>query len=150
MSWCLIVWQLSIPNANGHAYSYPLPTLWRWGLNLDINDIERVHTSQCSRKLWFRHYYQWIFLQVALLLWVLEVHINGMTGITIQFTESKIKKSWFDTNVGLLLYLHVNPFQPSPISLLSVHLNGIRNVGIYFNVPKTMNFILISAVYGYF
>jgi hypothetical protein len=42
LSWCLIDWQLSIPNVNGHAYSYPLPTLWRWGLNLDLNDIERV------------------------------------------------------------------------------------------------------------
>ena len=36
-----------IPNVNGHAYSYPLPSLWRWGLNLDLNDMERdiIHLS---------------------------------------------------------------------------------------------------------
>ena len=42
LSWCLIDWQLSVPNVNGHAYSYPLPRLWRWGLNLDLNSIQRV------------------------------------------------------------------------------------------------------------
>ena len=36
---CVIDWQLFIPNVNGHAYSYPLPPLWRWGLNLDLNGI---------------------------------------------------------------------------------------------------------------
>ena len=39
---CLIDWQLSIPNVIGHAYFYPLPPLWRWGFNLDLNGIERV------------------------------------------------------------------------------------------------------------
>ena len=97
---------------------------------------ESHYSSQCSRKLWSRHYYQWIFLQVALPLWVLEVHINGITGVAIHITESKIKKSWFDTNVGFLLHLHVTPFQPSPMSLLSAHLNGIGNVAIHLNVPK--------------
>ena len=29
-------------NVNGHAYSYPLPTLCLQGLNLDLNDIERI------------------------------------------------------------------------------------------------------------
>jgi hypothetical protein len=42
LSWHLINWQLSVLNVNGHAYSYPLPPLWRWGLNLDLNSIERV------------------------------------------------------------------------------------------------------------
>ena len=42
LSWCVIDWQLSIPNDNGNAYSYPLHPLWRWGLNLDLNDIKRV------------------------------------------------------------------------------------------------------------
>ena len=41
-SWCLIDWQLSIPKVSGHAYSYSLPPLWRCGLNLDLNGIERV------------------------------------------------------------------------------------------------------------
>ena len=27
---------------NGHAYSYPLPPLWRWGLNLELNGIKKV------------------------------------------------------------------------------------------------------------
>ena len=31
-----------IPNVNGQAHSYPLPPLWRWGFNLDLNGIERV------------------------------------------------------------------------------------------------------------
>ena len=86
---------------------------------------ESRYLSQCSRELWFRHYYQWIFLKVLLALWVLEVHINGFKGITIHITESKIKKTWFDTNVDLLLLLllllHVTPFQFSPIWLLRVH-----------------------------
>ena len=38
----LIDWQLSNPNVNGHAYSHPLPPLWQWGLNLDLNGIEGV------------------------------------------------------------------------------------------------------------
>ena len=42
LSWCLTDWTLSISNVNGDAYSYPLPPLWWWGLNLDLNDIERV------------------------------------------------------------------------------------------------------------
>ena len=42
LSWCVIDWHLSILNVNGHAYSYPLPPLWRWGLNLDLKGIERV------------------------------------------------------------------------------------------------------------
>ena len=69
-------------------------------------------------------------------LWVLEVHINKITGITIHVTESKIKKSSLDTNVGLLLFLHVTPFQPSPKLLLRVHLN----VTIHLNVLKNYAF----------
>ena len=33
-------------------------------------------------------------------------------------------------------FLHVTPFQPSPMSLLRAHLNGIGNVTIHLNVPK--------------
>ena len=39
---CLIDWQLSIPNVNGHASLCPLPPLGLWGLNLHLNGIERV------------------------------------------------------------------------------------------------------------
>jgi hypothetical protein len=42
LSWRLIDWQLSVLNVNGHPYLYPLPPLWQWGLNLDLNGIERV------------------------------------------------------------------------------------------------------------
>ena len=42
LSWRVIDWQLSIPNVNGHAYSYPLPPQWWWRLNLDLNGIEGV------------------------------------------------------------------------------------------------------------
>ena len=42
LSWCVIDWQLSVPNVNWYAYSYPLPPLWRWRLNFDLNGIERV------------------------------------------------------------------------------------------------------------
>jgi hypothetical protein len=101
---------------------------------------ESHYSTQCSQKLWFRHYYQWIFLQVALPLWMLEVHINGIMDVTIHITESKIKKSWFDTNVGLLLFLRVTPFQPSPKSLLGVHLNGIGNITIHLNVLDNYEF----------
>jgi hypothetical protein len=59
LSWYLIDWQLSIPIVNGHAYSYALPTLWRWGHKLGFKrHRESRYSSQCFRKLWFRHYYQ--------------------------------------------------------------------------------------------
>ena len=97
------------------------------------------HSSQCSRKRWFQQYYQRIFLQVSLPLWMLEVHINGITSVTIHI-ESKIQKSWLGTNVDLLLFLHVTPFQPSPMLLLRVHLNGIGNVTIHLSVQKNDEF----------
>ena len=105
---------------------------------LEFKRQESRYSSQCSRKLWFRHYYQWIFLQVALPLWVLEVHIYGITDVTIHITEYKIKKSCFDTNVGLLLCLHVTTFPPSPISFLRVHLNGLGNVIIHLKRPEKL------------
>ena len=77
-----------------------LTTPMAMGTRLGFKRHRESHYScQCSQKLWFRHYYQWIFLQVALPLWVQEVHINSITGITIHITESKIQKSWFDTHV---------------------------------------------------
>ena len=61
-------------------------------------------------------------------------------GCCYSYNRVLTKKIRFDTNVGLLLFLHVTPFQPSPISLLRVHLNGIRNVTIHINVPKNYEF----------
>ena len=95
-------------------------------------------------KTMVRHY-QRIILQVALPLWVLEVHINGITGVTILITESKIQKSSFDTNIGLLLFLRVTSFQSSPISFLGVvHLNDT----FHFHVPKNYEFHTSVGVYG--
>ena len=51
-----------------------------------------------------------------------------------------MKKSCFDTNVGHLLFLHVTPFQPSPISLLRVCLKGIGNITIHLKVPDNYEF----------
>ena len=73
---------------------------------------------QCSRKLRFRHYYLWLFLQVAFyhppLLRVLEVHTYGIRGISIysyyraQNSYSLFKKPWFDTNV-VFYYVYMSP-----------------------------------------
>ena len=50
------------------------------------------HSSQSSRKLYFRHYYQWLFLQVALShlppLRVLEVRITA-SGVKIFISPSR-------------------------------------------------------------
>ena len=50
------------------------------------------------------------------------------------------RKPQFDTNVGLLLFLLVTPFQPSPITLLRVHLESVGNVTIHLNVPDDCEF----------
>ena len=73
---------------------------------------ESHYSAQFSRKLCFRHYYQWIFLQVALSLWVLEVHINGITLVTIHILEPKFK----DLDLTLMLvfyYFYMSPL-PNP------------------------------------
>ena len=46
---------------HGHAYSHPLPPLWRWRLTLDLNGIERViHLSVLEIE--FREYYSRAYL----------------------------------------------------------------------------------------
>ena len=40
----------------------------------------------------------------------------------------------------MLTFLHVTPFQPSPISLLRVHLRKVGIVTIHLNVPKNYGF----------
>ena len=90
---------------------------------------------QCSRKLRFRHYYLWLFVQVALShippLRMLEVLLKCIRGITIHINESKIHVSYSENHDSIR---HL--FQPSPIPLLRVHLNGIGNISIHLNVPK--------------
>ena len=65
---------------------------------------------QCSRKLRFRHYYLWLFLQVALPhippLWVLEVHINDITRITIYITDSKIHFNYSENHDSPLFFYY--------------------------------------------
>ena len=83
---------------------------------------------QCSWKLRFWHYYLWLFLQVALshtpLLRVLELHINGIRGISIHITESKIHISYLKNHDSTLMLSSIiftcHSFQPSRISLLRV------------------------------
>ena len=85
-----------------------------------------VEEYQCSRKLWSRHYYLWLFLQVALShtppLRVLEVHIKVIRGITIHITESKIRTSNSENHdrryFSIIFTWH--PFQSSRIPLLRV------------------------------
>ena len=76
-----------------------------------------------SRKLWFKHYYQWLFFTgcpfLSLsppLLWVLEVHLNGIRGsITIHITESKIHISYFENHDStLMLVFHYFYMSPLP------------------------------------
>ena len=64
----------------------------------------------------------WLFIQVALshnpLLRVLEVHINGIRGITIHITESKIhisylKKTWFDSSCSASIAISYRRFSES-------------------------------------
>ena len=75
---------------------------------------------QCSRKLRFQHYYVWLFLQVALLqtppLRVLEVHINGIRGVTIHITESNIHISYSENNHSTLVFYY---FYMSPLPTLA-------------------------------
>ena len=86
---------------------------------------ENHYSSQCSWKLWFRHYYLWLFLQVALYhpppLRVLEAHLNGIMGISIHITEFKIHISYLKHNDSTLfssIMFICHPFQPSPIPFL--------------------------------
>ena len=66
-------------------------------------------SSQCSRELRFWYYYQWIFLQIALPLWVLEVHMDSITGVTIHITESKIQNLGFSCCSSIIFTCHPFP-----------------------------------------
>ena len=66
--------------------------------------------SHCSRKLWLRHYYQWLFLQVTFSLppplRVPEGYVKASGVYIFISTSPKFRKLWFDTHVGLLLFLN--------------------------------------------
>ena len=106
--WIRIFISLTIPMAMG--------TQLRFKQHWDSH-----YSSQHSRKLRFRHFYLWLFLQVALYhtphLRVLEVHINGIRGISIHITETKIHISYSENHDSTLLfyYFYMSPhFKPLP------------------------------------
>ena len=45
---------------------HPLPPLWRWGLNLDLNSIERVIYLRIPENYSFESSISYYFLQVAI------------------------------------------------------------------------------------
>ena len=61
---------------------------------------------QWSWKLWFRHFYLWLSLQM------LEVHINGIRDITIHISESKIHISYSEKHDSTLFFFY---FYMSPL-----------------------------------
>ena len=89
---------------------------------IQCGSMDKEH--HCCRKLRLRHYNLWLFLKVALShtppLRAIEVHINGITCITIHITESKIHISYSETMIrhysSIIFTCH--SFQPSPIPLL--------------------------------
>ena len=73
--------------------------------------------SQCSQKLRFRHYYQWLLLQIVLHntpiftgAWGEHKHQEyNYSHHRTQNSYQLFRKPSFDTNVGFLLFLHVTP-----------------------------------------
>ena len=104
-------------------------------LEVPINDIRgiTIHIKFISAipKTIIRHYSSIIYLSTLPTL-AHAIAKGSIFSITIRINESKIQT--------ILLFLHVAPFQPSPISLLRGHLNSIRNVTIYLNAPKNYEF----------
>ena len=112
--------------------------------------------AQCgcvSRKLRFRHYYQILFLQVALFhippLRVLEVQINGIRGITIYITESKIHISYSGNHVSTLFF---NYFYMLPLPTIA-HIVAKRSafsISSPFDVTKLQKNCLDVSSTGIF
>ena len=69
---------------------------------------------------------------------VLEVHINGIIGISIHITESKIRISYLKHHDSTLMLFSIiftcHPFHPSSISLLRV--GNIFSISSPFDVTK--------------
>ena len=141
MPWSVINWKLSILNFNGHAYSHPLPPLWRWGIILVLNGIERViiHLS-VPENYGFDTIILNIFKDRPSFKGARCAHKRHHGYNYSYHGDQNLNKSWFDTNVGLPLFLHVTPFQPTSISLISIYLNGIGKVVIILEVPKNYEF----------
>ena len=101
--------------------------------------------SQCSQKLWFRHYYQWLFLQVALShlppLWVLEVHINVIYSYhRVQNSYQLFEKPWFDSNV-VFYYFYVSPL-PTVVHIIAK--GNTFSISSLFDVTKLQKIVLRS------
>ena len=109
-SWCLIDWQLSVPNVNRHANSYPLSPLLRWALNFALNDIRSVilHPENYGFDT-IIYYYLYRCQRCAL-----TASGYNYSNHRVQNSYQLFRKPWFNTI--LLLFLQVIPSNPHPYS----------------------------------
>ena len=102
-----------------------------------------------SRKLWFQHYYQLLFLLIFIShtppLRVLEVNINSIRGITIHITEFKINIS-YSKNLDSKLMLVFYYFYMSPLSNLTriIAKGSTFSISSPFDVTKLQKTVLTS------
>ena len=109
----------------------------------------------CSRKLRFRHYYLWLFLQVTLShtppLLVLEVHINGIRGThkrhqRYNYLYHRVQNSYQLFPMLMDTHIHI-PYCPYGNGGLILDLNGIEGV-IHLSFPE--NYSLDTIISDYF
>ena len=98
---------------------------------------------QCSQKLWFRHYYLWLSLQV------LEVHIKGIRGITIHITESKIHISYSE-NHDLTQFSYYSYLSPFPTLTHTTAKGSTFSISSPFDVKKLQkNCLDVSSTHSF-
>ena len=134
-----------------------LTPLWQWGLNLDLNVIERVIIKlivpeNYSFDTIISDYFYRLPFTTPLPLRVLEVHINDIRGIYFHITESKIHISYLRNHDLTLILSSIiftcHPFQPSPISLLI--LGNTFSISSPFDVTKLQKNCLDVSLTGSF
>ena len=102
---------------------------------------------QHSRKLRFRQYYLWLLLQVALShtppLRVLELHINGIMGVTMHITESKILISYSENHDSTLCFYY---FYMSPLPTLAhtIAKGSTFSISSPLDITKKLSWCLID------
>ena len=108
-----------VPNANGHAYPYTLPLLWRWKLNLDLNRIERnIIYLIVPKNNSFDSIICDYFYRSPSTIPPLRVQVNSIRSISIHITESKIHISYSRNQDSTLFFYY---FYMSPLPTL-VHI----------------------------
>ena len=124
------VWGIKMYNKQCASHSWLLTPLWQWGLNLDLNGIEKVIIQHSVLENYGFDTYQWLLFITLRLKFISDIPKTTMR-----------HQCW--SSIIFMCY----PFQRTPISLLRVHLNGIGNITIHLNATsrKTMNFILMLA-----